>query len=175
MAQAFKVDAGKELVGRVGSSGGFARKYDWDSWFAGDLLLIERSSGGENDKGTITSIKTKRDYEVPNDGMPPKIKTAARHRYMVCDIYRTNPNTGARLKDSLLIQGRKMTAEERVAEDALRAEEKAADKLGLKLGEYRLAKAAGTLPTAKAPAPAPTAPTTPTAPAPTAPTHKKNK
>ena len=34
-------------------SGAFAAKYPWDEGFGGDLLLIERSEGPENEKGTV--------------------------------------------------------------------------------------------------------------------------
>lgn len=107
-------------------------KYPWDEWFNPDaklypsgLLLLERSVGGENDKGTIVDIKEKKDFEVSVDAMVPKIKTAARKKYKVVRVSRRD-NKGNKLVESLIISTRDMTAEERAAEDLLRAEEKAA-------------------------------------------------
>ncbi len=134
MAKGVKLGKGKEFTFETTSAGGQPLKYPWGEWFDPDpklypsgLVWLERSSGTENDKGTITTIEEKRDYEVPTDAMPPKIKTAARKRYKVVQISRKDAD-GNRLEDSLIIRARDMTAEERVAEDILRAEEKAAKK-----------------------------------------------
>jgi hypothetical protein len=110
----------------VRSGGGFTAKYPWEDFFNGELNLLERHDGPENDKGTIEDDKAtvRRDYGVPNDGMLPKIKTAARARYLVCAIYRKDAD-GKRLVNSMYVRARPMTAEERTAEDLLRAEERA--------------------------------------------------
>ena len=121
MAREFKMPKGAKLA-KTAATG--ETKYPWDEWFSGKLLLIERSEGAENDKGTIEVPTTVRDYGVPRDAMGPKIKTAARRRYKVVDVYRRDHN-GAKLEnEGLLIQARDMTDEERVTEDILRAEEK---------------------------------------------------
>lgn len=104
---------------------GTASKYPWNEWFNGDLLMIERSEGPENEKGTIEVPTVAKDYGVPNDAMPPKIKTAARRRYKVCETSRVDAD-GQKLKDAFIIRARDMTADERIAEDLKRAEEKAA-------------------------------------------------
>jgi hypothetical protein len=125
MATKVKVSKGKEFVFRTGV-GAVAAKYPWAEWFCGDLLLLERHTGPENAKGTIedaAATETK-DYGVPTNAMHPKIKTAARKRYVVCQVS-TRDADGNRLVDSLIIRARPMTAEERVAEDMKRAEEKA--------------------------------------------------
>lgn len=130
MPKAVKLKKGQEFTFRA--AGGAAQsKYDWDSWFNPDpkdfptgLVMLERSTGKENDKGTIVEVSEKRDYEVPTDAMPPKIKTAARRRYKVCQISRLDAD-GSKLVDALIIKTRDMTADERQAEDLLRAEEKA--------------------------------------------------
>lgn len=115
---------------KKGAEFNFARKatgtkYPWDEWFNGDLLMIERSVGPENEKGTIEVPTEAKDYGVPTDAMGPKIKTAARRRYKVCDISRVDAD-GQKLTNALIIQARDMTADERLAEDQKRAEEKAA-------------------------------------------------
>lgn len=126
MAQKVKLAKGKEFTFKVASSGGGGEtKYPWDEWFNGDLLLIARSEGTEDDKGTITTISEKRDYEVRTDAMPAKLKTAARRRYKVVQISRLDEH-GNKLQDALIIRARDMNAEERTAEDMLRAEEKEA-------------------------------------------------
>lgn len=122
MAKPVKLAKGKEFNFKV-ASGHVEAKYPWDEWFNGGLLLLERSSGTENDKGTIVEITEKRDYEVPTDAMPPKIKTAARRRYKVVQVSRVDAD-GHKLKDALIIKGRDMTPEERQEEDMLREQEK---------------------------------------------------
>lgn len=129
MAREFKMPKGAKLTKAAGG-GGFTAKYSWDEWFSGKpaLVLIERSSGPENDKGTVEdhAATTKRDYGVPVNAMPPKIHTAARRRYKVVDVFRRD-HTGAKLEhNGLILQPRDMTPDERQAEDLLRAEEKAA-------------------------------------------------
>ncbi len=123
MAKPVKLAKGKEFHFNVAGAR-TETKYPWDEWFSGNLLLLERSSGNENNKGTIVEISEKRDYEVPTLGMPPKINTAARRRYKVCQISRMDAD-GTKLKDALIIKARDMTPEERVEEDILRQDEKA--------------------------------------------------
>jgi hypothetical protein len=117
-----KMAKGKEYTFKTAKAA--QSKYPWDEWFNGKLNLIERSVGPENDKGTIEEPTEAKDYGVPTDAMPPKIKVAARRRYKVCQIGRTDAD-GSRLVDALIIRARDMNAEERAAEDLLRAEEKA--------------------------------------------------
>ncbi len=131
VAKSVKVGKSKEFTFAPTSGGGQPLKYPWDEWFSpdpkafpGGLVYLERSVGTENDKGTITDIEEKRDFEVPVDAMSPKIKTAARKRYKVCQISRLDAD-GNRLEDALIIKARDMTPEERTNEDLLRAEEKA--------------------------------------------------
>lgn len=133
MAKQVKLAKGKEFHFSA-TKGRTETKYAWDEWFNGNLLLLERSSGEENDKGTIVNITEKRDYEVPTDAMPPKIKTAARRRYKVVQISRLDAD-GNKLVDALIIKGRDMTPEERQEEDILRAEEK--EELKAKRAEKR--------------------------------------
>ena len=127
MATKVKLKRGQEKKFKKGSTTG--TKYPWDEWFNGDLLQIERSVGPENEKGTVEAPTVAKDYGVPSDSMPPKIKRAARHRYKVCEIDRYDTD-GTKLTNAFQIQARDMTADERVAEDILRAEEKAAAKAG---------------------------------------------
>lgn len=125
MATKVKLGKGKEFEFRPSRVGGFAAKYPWDEWFNGDLLLLERSEGPANDKGTVEHPTTARDYGVPQNAMPPKIHTAARRRYKVVQISRVDAD-GVRLANhGLIIKARDMTPDERSAEDLLRAEEKA--------------------------------------------------
>ena len=122
MASKVKLGKGKEFT-FAPAGGGPASKYPWEEWLNGDLLLLERSVGTEDDKGTIVNITEKKDYEVATDAMPAKLKTAARRRYKVVQISRRDYD-GNRLDNGLIIQARDMTADERQAEDLLRAEEK---------------------------------------------------
>ena len=97
---------------------GAGSKYNWDAMFTGDLVLIS--------KGTDDQLKTGDcDYTVAEDAMIPKIKTAARRRYKVVSVSRVD-HQGNKLVDSLILQARDMTADERTAEDQKRAEEKIA-------------------------------------------------
>ncbi len=127
MAKPIKLKKGQEFTFAPAGGGAAQSKYPWDEWLNGGLLLLERSTGTEDDKGTITTVSEKRDYEVRTDAMPAKLKTASRRRYKVVQISRRDAD-GARLVDSLIIQARDMTAEERQAEDILRAEEREARK-----------------------------------------------
>lgn len=130
MATKVKLAKGREFHFAPAKAFGGEAKYPWDEWFNGDLLLLERSEGPENDKGTVLEGQetVKRDYNVPRDAMPPKIKTAARRRYKVVQISRVDADGKKLPNGGLIIRARDMTADERVAEDVLRAEEKAATK-----------------------------------------------
>lgn len=127
MAQKIKLGKGKEFTFPKTGGGAVASKYPWDEWFNGDLLLLERSEGTDNEKGTIEAPTVKKDYEVSTDAMLPKIKTAARRRYKICQVSRYDAD-GNRLVNSIIIKARDMTDDEKQAEDILRAEEKAAAK-----------------------------------------------
>ncbi len=124
MAKPVKLAAGKEFTFAQGGSSE-ASKYPWDEWFSGDLLMLEQSLGDKDEDGSVTKVhaKGKRDFEVPVDAMPPKIKTAARRRYKVVQVSRKDAD-GKKLDNAVIIKARDMTADERVAEDTLRAEEK---------------------------------------------------
>lgn len=118
MAKPIKLSKGKEFnFGKTGVT----TKYPWTEWFNGDLLMIEHSDI-DSASGAVIA---KKDYDVPTDAMPPKIKTAARKRYKICMISRHDAD-GVKLNDALIIRARDMTADERQAEDLKRAEEKAA-------------------------------------------------
>lgn len=108
---------------------GGVTKYPWDEWFDGSLYLLERSSGPENEKGTIEVPEEggARDFGVSINAMIPKLHTAARRRYKVVQVSR-NDEHGNRLTNGLIIRARDMSDEERTAEDVLRAEEKEAAK-----------------------------------------------
>ncbi len=140
MAKTIKVAKGKEFAFKAAPKGGGGEsKYPWDAWFAptrgkdgtplhtdgqGELLLLEQSLGTKDDKGTVTEVTEKRDFEVDTNTMPAKLKTAARKRHKVCQISRIDAD-GKKLKDSIIIRARDMDAEERLAEDVLREEERA--------------------------------------------------
>lgn len=124
MAKAIKLAKGKEFH-FAAAGAGQPSKYPWDEWLDGTLLMLERSAGTEDEKGTITEVTEKRDYEVNTDAMVPKIKTAARRRYKVVQVSKRDAD-GNRLADALIIKARDMSSDERVAEDMLRAEEKQA-------------------------------------------------
>jgi hypothetical protein len=124
MAKTVKLAKGKEFSFEKMSA---ASKYPWEEWLKGELLMLERSSGEEDEKGTITTVTAKRDYEVSTDAMPPKIKTAARRRYKHVDISRRDAD-GAKMENAIIIRARDMTPDERQAEDELRAEEREAKK-----------------------------------------------
>lgn len=121
MAKPVKLKGGKEFS--FVSKSGVEAKYPWDEWFNGDLLMLERSEGTENEKGTIEAPTTTRDYNVSTNAMIPKIHTAARRRYKVVQISRVDAD-GKRLQDALIIRARDMDQDERVAEDIKRAEER---------------------------------------------------
>ena len=121
MAKPVKMPKNREFVFKSSSKGG--SKYPWDNWLNGDLLLLERSTGVEGETGSIVEIHEQKDYEAPTNYMPAKLKTAARNRYKIVQVSRVDAD-GNRLGDALIIRARDMTADERVAEDALRIEEK---------------------------------------------------
>lgn len=131
MAQKVHLKKGKTFQFKERAVGG-ELKYPWDDWFNGELYLIQRSDGPENDKGTIEVPTVARDFGVSVNAMVPKLHTAARRRYKVVQISREDAD-GNRIKDppGLIIQARDMTPEERVEEDQLRAEEKEARKAKL--------------------------------------------
>lgn len=124
MAKSVKLKKGQEF--NFGAAKGQASKYPWDEWFNGDLLLLERSSGTEDDKGTVVEVTDKRDFEVQRDAMPAKIKTAARRRYKVVEISKRDADGQPLDNSGLIIRARDMSDDERQAEDLLRAEEKEA-------------------------------------------------
>lgn len=127
MAREFKLNKGVKFEFKRQAP---TSTYPWADWFSGKLMLIERHSGTENAKGTIEEegITTRRDYGVPALAMPPKIKTAARKRYKVVQTSFRGPD-GKKLENGgILLQSRDMTPAERMEEDRLRAEEKAAQK-----------------------------------------------
>ena len=127
MAKKVKLAKGQDFNFASKATGGGA-KYPWDEWFNGDLLLLERSEGPENDKGTILDGQetTKRDYGVPRNAMFPKIKTAARRRYKIVQTSSRDADGNKLPNGGIIIRARDMTPDERMAEDQLRAEEKAA-------------------------------------------------
>lgn len=128
MSKTVKLGKGKDFTfASPAPGGGQPSKYPWDEWFDGTLLLLERSFGDQDDAGNITNVHDKKDYEVGTNAMVPKMKTAARKRYKVVQVSRLDQD-GKRLVDSLIIRARDMTADERDAEDILRAEEKAEKK-----------------------------------------------
>ena len=107
---------------------GSTTKYPWDTWFNGTPVVI--SFG--RDYGTTIGTQGKK---VLTNHMFPQIKTAARHRYKIVSVLRASraadhikerlTELGYKdLKDTLILQGRDMMADERAAEDAKRAEEK---------------------------------------------------
>lgn len=122
MAKPVKMPKGKEFDFGAASSS-VSAKYPWDEWFNGSLLMIERSEGPENAKGTIEVPTLEKDYGVPTDAMIPKLHTAARRRYKVVQISRKD-HDGKKLKDALIIKARDMMFDEKAAEDQLRQEEK---------------------------------------------------
>lgn len=126
MPKTVKLKKGQEFTFKKAAGGGGGGKYDWDGWFNGELLLIERSD--VNEDGELVDGGTKRDFEVETDAMPAKIKTAARRRYKVVQISRLDADGNKLENGGLIIKARDMTDEERQAEDLLRAEEKEANK-----------------------------------------------
>lgn len=157
MAKAVKLAKGKEFT-FTSAGAGQPSKYPWDEWFNPDpksfsngLVMLERSEGTEDEKGTIVTVTEKRDYEVSNDAMVPKIKTAGRRRYKVVQVNRLDAD-GNKLENALIIRARDMTPDERIAEDILRAEEKESQQ-ARKDKEKAAASTNGT--TANHPAPAP--------------------
>jgi hypothetical protein len=116
-----KLAKGKEFD--FSSTSAQATKYPWDAWFSGKLLMIERSEGPENEKGTIEAPTLEKDFGVRVDAMVPKIHTAARRKYKVVQISRKD-HDGKKLKDALIIKARDMMFDERQEEDLLRQQEK---------------------------------------------------
>ncbi len=121
-------DNGTEIVLQVRRAG--ATRYPWDEWFAPELneegtqvhedgrsplWLLERDV-------TVDEKIQERDFDVKVEAMPKKLETAARERYKVVQ-YSFNDPDGNKLIDSLIIQARDMTADERSAEDLRRAKQ----------------------------------------------------
>lgn len=95
------------------SNGKTGTKYPWEKWFSGSALVIRKG----------------RDYNVLTAHMFPKIKTAARKRYKICivqsrDLLGLLGEKGAKLDNALIIMARDMMADEVIAEDKKRTEEK---------------------------------------------------
>lgn len=133
MPKPVKVAKGKEFTFRAATAGQ-PSKYNWDEWFNGTLLMIERSVMQKDDKGNEIKdddgkpiVEEKRDYDTDTAMMPGKLKAGARRAYKVVQISRLDAD-GNRLLDAIILRARDMTAEERTAEDLQRAEEKAARK-----------------------------------------------
>lgn len=122
MAKLLKMPKGKEFQFHPSKSRGQS-KYDWDSWLDGQTWVLEQSIGERGENGSVVNITEKRDYEVPTNYMPAKLKLAGRKRYKVVQVSRVDHN-GERLKEALIIRARDMTDDERVDEDLLRAEER---------------------------------------------------
>lgn len=147
MAKPIKLGKGKEFTFAPAGGGGQASKYPWDEWFAtddqgqGKLLLLEQSEGTKDEKGTVTGVTSKKDYEVDTNAMPAKLKTAARRRYKVVQVSRRDAD-GNKLVDSIIIRARDMDDDERTAEDLLRAEEKAEADAKRKAGKSPTAREA---------------------------------
>lgn len=114
-----KLPKGKEFTFKSAAP---QSKFDWDAWFSGKLVMIERSVFGHDGK-----VTEKRDYEAGTDEMPAKLKAAARRKYKVLQISRRDAD-GKKLEDAIILKARDMTPDERQAEDLRRAEEKAARK-----------------------------------------------
>ncbi len=123
MAKLVKLPKGKEFQFRASKSGG-ASHYNWDQWFDGQTWLLEQSQGEKNNLGTVVKVTEKRDFEGPIAWMPSKVKIAGRKRYKVVQVSRVDAE-GEKITDGVIIKARDMTPDERVAEDALRAHERA--------------------------------------------------
>lgn len=144
MAKQIKLKGGKTFdFGKKAS----VSVYPWDAWLNGDLLLLERSDvtwvpetpGDTSDKGEWVQDPsgTVRDFTVERDAMPGKLKFAGRRRYKIVQISKRDADGRKLANEGLIIQARDMTPDEIVAEDELRAEEKAgrADKKAAKKAE----------------------------------------
>jgi hypothetical protein len=124
-----KLAKGKEFTFAKATGGGAVSKYPWEEWFNPDpkhfpngLVYLEQSRGKKNDKGAVTEVTEKLDFEVETTTMPFKIRQAARKYYKNVQISTLDAD-GNRLVDSLIIKSSDMSADERQAEDMLRAEE----------------------------------------------------
>lgn len=133
MAKPVKMAKGREFEFKASKTGGAPSKYDWDGWlnpdpakFPSGLVLLEQSEGDKDDKGTVTTISKKKDYEVDTNQMLPKIKTAARKRYKVVQTSRYDAD-GAKLENCVIIRARDMNDAERAREDEKRAQEEATE------------------------------------------------
>src|SRR4051812_38905260 len=122
MAKLVKLPRGKEFQFRPSNRGGGSR-YEWEKWFDGQTWLLEQSLGEKNEQGAVVKVTEKRDYEAPNVWMPSKVKLAGRKRYKVVQVSRLDAD-GQKLEGAIIIKARDMDADERAAEDLLRAEER---------------------------------------------------
>ncbi len=143
MPKQVKLAKGKEFTFAKVSAA--VSKYPWDSWFGGDLLMLEKDTTGADGK------VHKGDFDVDVKAMPAKIKAAARRRYKIVQISFRDAD-GNKLKDSIIIKGRDMTPEERGEEDVRRAEEREARKAAAETeasanGEEQVAPAAAAMST----------------------------
>lgn len=122
MPKVVKLPKGREFEFVSGRQRGESR-YDWDNWLNGDLLMLEQSTGTKNEKGDVTEVEDRKDYEVNTNQMVLKVKLAARQRYKVAEVSRYDADR-KRLVDAIIIRARPMTDDERDAEDARREEVK---------------------------------------------------
>lgn len=121
MAKPVKLKKGQEFT-FSSARGGAEQKYPWDEWLTGELLMLEQSEGDKDEKGNVVNVRVKKDFEVDTNLMPAKVKLAGRKRYKVVQVSRKDAD-GNKLDGAIIIKSRDMTAEERQAEDLLRAEE----------------------------------------------------
>lgn len=128
MPKHVKVGKGKEFVFKSGREGRAREsQYDWDSWFNGDLLLIEQSEGEKDAKGAVVSVGVKKDFDEPINKMVFKTRLAARQRYKHLDVSRYDSDNN-RLDNAFVIRARDMSDEERAQEDERREEVRAANR-----------------------------------------------
>lgn len=139
MATKYKMPRGKEFVFKPAKFGADTR-YEWDTWFNGELWLLEQSEGVKDEDGTVVEVTHKKDYEIRTNWMPAKIKLAARKRYKVVQLSRLDAD-GNKLGDAIILKARDMDEQERAEEDRLRVEEKAEFKR--KKAEKKAARVAG--------------------------------
>lgn len=137
MAKIVKLPKNREF--HFATQGGAKQsRYDWDSWFNGDLLLLEQSTGLKDEEtGEVVEVEQKKDFEVPTDRFPMVIRQAAQRRYKIVQISSLDAD-GKKLQDAFIIRARDMNDEERVKENERRAKHKEYQK------SRKAAKKAGT-------------------------------
>ena len=120
MPRQVKLGKGQEFIyhaPRRGATG----KYPWELWLTDKWQYLDRDTVDQ-----AGNVLQKGDFSIDVNIMVPKIKAAARRRYLVAEVSRTDADGVTKLENCICVRARQMNEQERVEEDAKRVKERAA-------------------------------------------------